>query len=92
MAFYTIIANNISQQTPKLAKGPIRIHTEVPVYVAIGENPTASPKNCMIMRAGEVKELRFPVSCSKVAVVALNQPGQVTVTEEAEGVSSSCSR
>lgn len=90
MATYSIQANDVSQTTPVLQKGPIRIHTEVTVYWTVGENPTATNK-CALLMAGQTRDLRLPVKCSRVAVLAVDSPGYVTVSEQSGGASSSCS-
>jgi len=90
MASYSINANSVSQATPVLQKGPIRIEAIVSVYWTVGENPTATDK-CALLRAGQTRDLRLPVKCSRVAVLAVNDPGYVTVSEQNGGASSSCS-
>lgn len=91
MATYSIQANEVSQSTPVLQKGPISIYAQVAVYYIIGENPTASAKNCGLLMAGQTRDLRLPVRCSRVAVVAVKEPGWVTVTEMGGGAKASCS-
>jgi hypothetical protein len=91
MAAYSLTATNTSQQSPKLKKGTVRIYASVNIYWVVGENPTANNKNCAVLRAGETLELRLPVKCSSVAVLAVNEPGAVTVVEHNGGARSSCS-
>lgn len=75
------MAGTISVQSPKLIKGLIRIYASVPVYWAIGENPVASRVNCALLSAGTSIELRLPVRCSSLAVLAVDQPGTVSIIE-----------
>ena len=89
MASYSINANSVSQTTPVLARGPVTIISEVSVYWRVGENPTADNK-CALLRAGTRQEIRIPVKCSKIAFLAVREPGLVTVAE-VNGVKASCS-
>jgi hypothetical protein len=91
MAAYSVTATDVSQKSPVLKKGPIRIYASVSVYWVIGEAPTASTTKCALLRAGESIELRLPVKCSRLAVLAVKDAGTVTVTETGSGASSSCS-
>jgi len=86
------MASSDSQSTPVLQKGPITIYTEAAVYFVVGENPVAKSSGCALIRAGETVQLRLPVRCSRVAVMAVSTPGTVTITEISGGNSSSCSR
>ena len=90
MASYSINANLVSQATPVLARGPVTITAQVSVFWRVGENPTADNK-CALIRAGTSQELRIPVKCSKIAFLAVKDPGYVTVSEQNGGASSSCS-
>ena len=90
MASYSIQANDVSQTTPVLQKGPIRIETAVSVYWTVGENPVATDR-CALLMAGQSRELRLPVKCSRIAVLAVSDPGYFTVIEQSGGASSSCS-
>ena len=90
MTSFVINANNQSQATPVLRKGPIKIHATVAVYWRVGEQPTAN-NNCALLRAGQSIDLNLPVKCSKVAILAVKDSGTVTVTETGGGASSSCS-
>ena len=89
MASYSILATNTNQITPVLARGPITITSEVNIYWRVGENPTADNK-CALVRAGTTQTLRIPVKCSKLAVLAVNASGWVTI-HEVNGVKASCS-
>jgi len=89
MASYSISANNVSQTTPKLARGTVTISSDVTVYWTVGESPTATDR-CALLSAGDSKTLRLPVSCSKIAVLAVNIPGTVNITE-INGTKASCS-
>ena len=92
MPAYSIQAQTASsQQSPNLAKGPVRIVATVSVYWAVGENPVASRTGCAMLAAGKDLVLRMPVKCSRIAVLAVNNPGVVTVIEEFGGARSSCS-
>ena len=91
MAAYSLTATDLSQHSPKLKKGIVRIYASVSIYWVVGENPTANSKNCAVLRAGETLELRLPVKCSRIAVLAVNEPGAVTVVEHNGGARSSCS-
>jgi hypothetical protein len=91
MAAYSLSATDVSQQSPKLKKGKVRVHSSVNIYWVVGENPVANSKNCAVLRAGETLELRLPVKCSSIAVLAVNEPGAVTVVEHNGGARSSCS-
>jgi hypothetical protein len=90
MTSFVLNATLQSQATPVLRKGPIKITTTVSVYWKVGENPVANT-NCALLRAGQSIDLVLPVKCSKVAVLAVNDPGSVTVSETGGGASSSCS-
>ena len=89
MASYSILADNTNQTTPVLARGPVTITSEVNIYWRVGENPLADNK-CALVRAGTTQTLRIPVKCSKLAVLAVNAPGWVTI-HEVNGTKASCS-
>ncbi len=91
MAAYSLTATNISQQSPKLKKGTVRVYSSVDIYWVVGEDPVANSKNCAVLRAGETIELRLPVKCSCIAILAVREPGAVTVVEANGGARSSCS-
>lgn len=91
MSVYALTATHESQQSPVLNKGLVRITTSVSIYYAIGEMPIASSNNCAILNAGETKDIRFPVKCSKIAFLAVNQIGPLTILELPGGAKSSCS-
>ena len=80
MASYSIQANNVSQATPKLQRGDIRITAEVSVYFRIGNDPVAN-ETCAFIPAGTSRDIRLPTNCLQVAVRAVNNPGNVTVVE-----------
>jgi hypothetical protein len=90
MATYSIQANNVSQTTSVLARGPVTITAQVSVFWRVGENPVADNK-CALLRAGTSQELRIPVKCSKIAFLAVKDPGWVTVSEH-NGTKASCSQ
>ena len=89
MASYSIQATAVSQQTPKIGRGTITIYPSVSVYFAVGENPTATVNGAVIM-AGTSRTLRLPVSCSKIAFLAVELPGAVSIVKDT-GVKASCS-
>lgn len=89
MASYSIQATNSSQATPVLAKGPITIYTETAVYWRVGTDPMADNK-CAFIPAQGTLSLRIPVKCSKIAFLAVQAPGHVSVLEQ-NGVKASCS-
>lgn len=92
MSAYSLQASNQSQHTPALKKGIVKIYASVNIYWIVGENPTASAATCALLRAGETIELRLPVKCSKIAVLAVNEPGAVTVMEQVGGTKASCAQ
>ena len=89
MASYSISANSVSQTTPVLARGPITISSDVNIYWRVGEAPVADSK-CALVRAGTTLQIRIPVKCSKIAVLAVGALGWVTV-HEINGTKASCS-
>jgi hypothetical protein len=89
MASYSINANSVSQATPVLARGPVTITATVNVFWRVGENPIADNK-CALIRAGTTQTLRIPVKCSRMALLAVKEPGWVTV-HEVNGTKASCS-
>lgn len=92
MASYSLQASSTSVQTPnKLTRGPVRIWTSVAIYWVIGENPVAQAEGCARLAAGQTLELRLPTSCARLAVLAVDTPGSVTVTEVSGGARASCS-
>lgn len=92
MSAYSINSNNTSQTTPKLKRGTLRIYTSTNIFWVIGEDPVASNIKCALLRGGESVEIRLPVDCSRLAVIAVNEPGLVTVTEINGRVKASCSQ
>jgi hypothetical protein len=91
MASYSLSATNISQQSPVLKKGVVILYSSVAIYFVVGENPVVDPNKSALLRAGESREMRFPVKCSKIAVQAVSNYGSVTITEASGGVRASCS-
>lgn len=89
MASYNIQANSISQSTPKLQRGEIKISTEVAVYFRIGNDPIADNR-CAFIPAGESRQIRLPTNCLQVAVQAVSAPGSVSVFEVSKA-KASCS-
>ena len=89
MASYSINANSVSQTTAVLARGPIIITADVSVYWRVGENPVADT-NCAFVPAGKNLKIRIPVKCSKIAVLAVNESGWVSI-RELNGTKASCS-
>lgn len=90
MSVYSLNASSVSQQSPTLKKGQVTLYTSVPIYYVVGENPVASKEKCALLRAGETREMRFPVKCSRIAVLAVDQPGAVTIVEKTGGAKASC--
>lgn len=90
MSVYAFTASNISQQSPILKKGLVQLTTSVAIYYVVGENPVASSNNCGLLQAGETREMRFPVKCSRIAIKAVNAEGNVTIVELSGGAKSSC--
>jgi hypothetical protein len=90
MASYSINANSVSQSTPVLARGPVTITSQASVFWRVGENPVADNK-CALLRAGTTQTLRIPVKCSRIAFLAVKDPGWVTVSE-LNGTKASCSQ
>ena len=88
----TVINTNTetSTQGPKLKRGVVKLYTNTAIYWVIGENPVANNRTCALLRAGQSIELRIPVNCSTVAVLAVSEPGYVTVTD-LPGAKASCS-
>jgi len=81
MSTYTLFASDVSQTSPKLKKGLIRIFSSTAVYWAIGENPTARSTGSALLRGGDSIELKLPVKCSSLSVLAVNEPGTVSILE-----------
>jgi hypothetical protein len=73
-----------------MRRGRVRISATTSVFWVLAENPVASRERCALLRAGETIELRIPVNCSRLAVLAVSEPGTVTITE-VPGARSSCS-
>lgn len=90
MATYSIAATSVSQLSPSLKKGRIRIFTRVDVYYAVGNNITAVAGKCAILRAGRSKEITLSIA-SQVAILQVTVPGTTTVTEVSGGARASCS-
>jgi hypothetical protein len=89
MASYSINANSVSQTTSVLARGPVTITATVNIYWRVGETPVADNK-CALVRAGTTQTLRIPVKCSRIAILAVKEPGWVTI-HEINGTKASCS-
>jgi len=80
MASYSLSATNTSTATPKLQRGEIKIIADVTVYFRIGNNPVADNK-CAFIPAGTERQIRLPTNCLQVAVLAVNNPGSVSIVE-----------
>ena len=89
MASYSLQANDVSQSTPKLPKGTISMISDVPVFWIVGENPTATDK-CALLLAHDVRILKLPVGCSRIAILAVDVPGPISISE-INGTKASCS-
>lgn len=82
MSSHSIKSNTDTSTTgAKLKKGLVKITTSTAVFWAIGENPVASRNGCALLPAGETLELQLPVNCSRLAVLAVSEPGSVTIAE-----------
>jgi len=91
MASYSLTATDVSQQSPKLKKGIVRLYASVDIYWVVGEKPIATTSRCAVLRADTTLELRLPVKCSSIAVLAVREAGAVTIVEHNGGARSSCS-
>lgn len=91
MKSFTLQATKQNQQTSVLPKGKIKISTAVPVYYTIGNDPIVDPTNSALIKANTTIEIRIPVKCLKLAIMAVKDSGKVSVTELTGGASSSCS-
>lgn len=83
-------ATNTSQQSPVLKKGIVVLYSAVSIYYVVGENPVVDPTKCALLRAGESREMHFPVKCSKIAIQAVGESGAVTIVEHGPGAKASC--
>jgi len=92
MASYSIQANDVSQPTPVLRKGPVTLHASVSVYFKIASDPAADSQSCALILAGQSRTINLPVKCLKIAVLAVDTHGSISIIEESGGASSSCSR
>jgi len=92
MASYSIQASSFSQSTPVLRKGPVSIIASVSVYFVVGENPTVNPNTSALLLAGQTRRINLPVKCSKIAIMAVDTPGSVSIIEESTGTKASCSQ
>lgn len=90
MSSYSFIASNKNTQSPRLTKGQVRLSTSVNVYWAFGSDPVAGP-GCAMLPAGQSIELRLPVNCIRLAVMAVQDPGRVSIIEIQGGARASCS-
>ena len=91
MASYSINANSVSQSTPVLRKGPVTLHAGVSVYFKIASDPVADNQSCALLLAGQRRTINLPVKCLKIAVLAVDTHGAISIIEESGGASSSCS-
>jgi hypothetical protein len=82
MSAYSLTATNVSQQSPVLKKGVVRLYSSVTIYFMVGSDPIIDPAKCALLRAGESRDMRFPVKCSKIAVQAVGEHGVVTIIEQ----------
>jgi|FreactcultuFSWF8_1027224.scaffolds.fasta_scaffold04227_2 hypothetical protein len=91
MASFSIQANNQqSQATPVLARGRVLIVTQSSIYFRVGSDDPQANNSCAFIPAGESRELRLPTQCLKIAVLAVDQPGNVSIVE-INGTKASCS-
>ena len=90
MTASVIVTNTkTSTQGPKLKRGLVRIYASTAVHWCLGEDPTAQKQTCALLPANTSIELRIPVNCSRLAVIAAHEPGYVTVTD-VPGAKASC--
>ena len=91
MTTYTIQANSQeSQATPVLQRGEIILQTTVPIFYMIAEWPVATSEKCAVLRAGETLKITLQTRCNRLAVLAVNNTGTVTVTEKLVKTRASC--
>ena len=90
MASYSIPVNNLtSSTTPNtLPKSTVQVIATVPVYYMVGSDPTAT-STCAVLPANQTLSLRLPVKCVKIAVLAVKDPGYVSIVE-INGTKHSC--
>jgi hypothetical protein len=90
MSLYSYLVGNTHLVTPVLKKGWISLYPEVNMYFYFGQDPVATNK-CALLKANEQRRIRLPVKCTKLSLLAVSNPGVITITEENEGVTASCS-
>lgn len=91
MSSYSVQATKYATRTPKLERGQVKIITQVPIYWVISENPEVVPGQCAVLMGGQSLTVNVPVRCCSLAVMALGDPGMVTVIEQHGGARASCS-
>jgi len=81
MASYSVYAKlDESQTSPILVRGEIRISADVTVYYRIGENPIADSR-CAVIRAGQSITTTLPSCGLKIAFLATNNSGHVSIVQ-----------
>jgi hypothetical protein len=90
MSSYSIPVNNSTSNTTDstLPKSTVQVIANVPVYYIVGSDPTATPA-CAVLPANQTLTLRLPVKCLKIAVLAVKDPGYVSIVE-INGTKHSC--
>jgi len=90
MASYSISADPTSSSTTPntLPKSTVQVIATVPVYYMVGSDPTATSA-CALLPANQTLTLRLPVKCLKIAVLAVKDPGYVSIVE-INGTKHSC--
>jgi len=92
MASYSIPVNNLtSSTTPNtLPRSTVQVSATVPVYYVVGSDMPTATNKCAVIAQGQPLTLRLPVKCLRIAFLAVNAPGLVTIAE-INGTKASCS-
>jgi hypothetical protein len=91
MASYSIPVNNTTSTTTDttLPKSTVQVTATVPVYYVVGSDTPQATTSCALLPANKPLTLRLPVKCLKIAVLAVDTPGYVTIVE-INGTKASC--
>jgi hypothetical protein len=91
MASYSIPVNKTSSNTTDttLPRSTVQLVSTVPVYYKIGSDWPIATADCALLPANKPITLRLPVKCLRVAALAVNDPGCVTIVE-IKGTKHSC--
>jgi hypothetical protein len=92
MASYSIQINNQNSTTTEttLPRSTVQVSSTVPTYYVVGSDTPTATDRCAVIAAGQTLTLRLPVKCLRIAFLAVNQPGLVTIVE-INGTKASCS-